>query len=94
MDLFQGQALAWYRSVRSSINSWEELVAALRRDFLPPDLDVHIAYMQNLFGRLSEIPTENVQLKTIRKNSLPAFQDHLAVLAPMSVQYVILESSF
>lgn len=39
IELFEGPAKVWYRSVRRKINSWSEVVAALRKDFLPKDSD-------------------------------------------------------
>lgn len=39
IELFEGPAKVWYRSVRTGLNSWKELVTALRRDFLPKDSD-------------------------------------------------------
>lgn len=39
VDLFTGDAIAWYRSIKSRVHSWEELVGALRVDFLPADFD-------------------------------------------------------
>ena len=38
-DLFTGQAHVWFSSVKSTLRSWDDLVAALRRDFLPTDYD-------------------------------------------------------
>lgn len=38
-DLFVGDALIWFRSMRKSVTTWRELVWALRVDFLPTDHD-------------------------------------------------------
>lgn len=38
-DLFTGKALIWFRSVRSRISSWPELVVELKRQFLPPNFN-------------------------------------------------------
>uniref|UniRef100_A0A6P7GSF2 Uncharacterized protein LOC114345855 n=1 Tax=Diabrotica virgifera virgifera TaxID=50390 RepID=A0A6P7GSF2_DIAVI len=42
-DLFDGNAAIWYRSVRNTVNSWNELITLLKTAFLPPD------YNDNLF---------------------------------------------
>ena len=103
-DLFQGQALVWFRSVKSSVHTWDALVKALRRDFLPPDYDeelwreirnrtqgqqervtFYVAAMLNLFSRLSERPTEEVQLRTIKRNLRPNFQTQIALTDARSV---------
>lgn len=39
VDLFSGPALIRFRSIRSSVTTWEQLESALRRDFLPSDYD-------------------------------------------------------
>lgn len=39
VDLFGGAALVWFRSVRRRIQSWEELVDELRKQFQPSDYD-------------------------------------------------------
>ena len=39
VDLFDGKALLWYRSIKPSVSSWDQLIQALKRDFLPPDYD-------------------------------------------------------
>lgn len=39
IDLFSGAGLAWYRSIKSKVNSWDDLVKALKQDFLPEDYD-------------------------------------------------------
>lgn len=39
VDLFTGDAVAWYRSVKNKVSSWDELLRALKTDFLPPDFD-------------------------------------------------------
>lgn len=39
IDLFSGDALAWYRSVKNRVTDWEDLVQTLKLDFLPPDFD-------------------------------------------------------
>lgn len=39
VDLFQGTALVWFRSMRRRINSWDELTVELRKQFQPSDYD-------------------------------------------------------
>lgn len=39
IELFTGQALVWYRYARSKVNSWDELVSLLKKDFLSPRHD-------------------------------------------------------
>lgn len=39
IDLFSGQALLWFRNIKSHISNWEELVHNLRKDFLPVDYE-------------------------------------------------------
>lgn len=34
-DLFKGSALTWYHSIKFSLNSWDDLVQRLKKDFLP-----------------------------------------------------------
>lgn len=39
IELFSGDALAWFRSIKHSVFNWETLVARLKSDFLPPHID-------------------------------------------------------
>lgn len=39
VDLFEGKALLWYRSVRDTAKNWQALVSLLKRSFLPSDYD-------------------------------------------------------
>lgn len=39
VDLFTGQGILWYRSIRDTVTDWDSLAAALKQDFLPPDYD-------------------------------------------------------
>lgn len=39
VDLFEGQALIWFRSIRNRVHGWPELVKQLRLNFLPLDYD-------------------------------------------------------
>ncbi|KAH0822302.1 hypothetical protein GEV33_000489 [Tenebrio molitor] len=41
-DLFTEPALTWYRSVRDTVGSWNQLVTLLKTNFLPSDYDVTI----------------------------------------------------
>lgn len=41
-ELFTDVALVWYRSIRDSVSSWEELKQELLDEFLPPDFDYHL----------------------------------------------------
>lgn len=38
-DLFSGNALLWFRSIRSSLKDWDSLVTAIKSQFLPLDYD-------------------------------------------------------
>lgn len=42
VELFEGQALLWFRSVRNDISSWEELKVMLRSEFLPLDFEENL----------------------------------------------------
>jgi hypothetical protein len=37
IDLFEGRALTWYRSIRRQASDWKSLVGLLRKQFQPPD---------------------------------------------------------
>lgn len=39
IDLFEGQALIWFRSIRNRVRSWEEIVRLLKKHYLPSDYD-------------------------------------------------------
>ena len=45
-EFFTDRAKTWFRSVKSSIDSWEELKIALRKEFLPLD------YYENLWEEI------------------------------------------
>lgn len=47
-DLFTGQALLWYRSIRSRVRNWSQLVLELRLQFLPED------YNDRLFEEIKQ----------------------------------------
>ncbi|KAF2905912.1 hypothetical protein ILUMI_00262 [Ignelater luminosus] len=42
IELFRGDALIWYRSIRDTVNSWAELVRELLKAFLPCDCEQNI----------------------------------------------------
>lgn len=39
VDLFIGKALLWFRAIRVTIGTWQELVRELKEEFLPPNYD-------------------------------------------------------
>lgn len=41
-EIFTGDAIHWYRSIRDSISTWNELTVSLRRDFGPSDFDYRL----------------------------------------------------
>lgn len=42
VELFSGNALLWFRSIRSTVQDWDSLVALLKSEFLPTDYVDHI----------------------------------------------------
>lgn len=42
IDLFTGPALIWFRSIRDSVATWDELVTLLRREFQPYDYEYRL----------------------------------------------------
>lgn len=42
VDLFTGPALMWYRSIKDSVHSWDELEGLMKTVFLPRDYDEHL----------------------------------------------------
>jgi hypothetical protein len=54
-DLFTEPALTWYRSVRDTVGSWNQLVTLLKTNFLPSDYDETIwETLQSRFQRSDE----------------------------------------
>lgn len=39
VDLFCGNALLWFRSIRNEVRDWDSLVVKLKEQFLPPDYE-------------------------------------------------------
>lgn len=39
IDLFEGPALSWYKSIRRDVDSWDEIVNLLREEFEPEDYE-------------------------------------------------------
>ena len=55
VDLFSGNALIWYRSVRDRLSDWNSLEKSLKKDFLPSDYDdVLWAQIRQRFQRNDE----------------------------------------
>jgi hypothetical protein len=42
IELVEGKAFTWYRSVKSSVLNWEDLKTKLKNDFLPPNYEDEI----------------------------------------------------
>lgn len=42
VDIFKGTALLWYRAIKPSVHSWDQLVELLEKEFLPSHLDFTI----------------------------------------------------
>lgn len=58
-EMFTGNALHWYRNVRKSIKSWDELVVLLKQDFDPVDYDYRL--MSEIQNR-TQGETENITI--------------------------------
>lgn len=43
IDVFVGDALHWYRSIRDRVQNWRHLIACLKEDFDTPDYDYQMA---------------------------------------------------
>lgn len=56
-ELFEGDVLCWYRSIRSEVTSWSELKQSLLAEYLPYDFDRRL--MQEIRSR-TQGPTENI----------------------------------
>lgn len=59
VDLFSGNALLWFRSIRSSVQDWDSLVALLKYEFLPADYVDHV--WEKLRNRV-QLPSEPIHI--------------------------------
>src|SRR3978361_855255 len=54
VDLFKNNALLWFRSIKSTVSSWDGLIEALKKEFLPSSLDFdtweHIRSRKQMFN--------------------------------------------
>lgn len=66
-DLFRGDVKIWYRQNRSLVASWDELVALLKRRFLPSNYDSEIKI---LLDKAYQQPKENVSIFIARLETL------------------------
>lgn len=67
VDLFTDTALFWYRNIKKEVQTWSELVACLKRDFLPVD------YEDDLLAEIrarTQGPSENVTFYIIAVEAL------------------------
>lgn len=42
IDIFTGNALIWFRSIKTRVTTWDELLGLLKKEFLPTNLDFKI----------------------------------------------------
>lgn len=66
-ELFTGDALHWYRSVSSSVNSWDELVTLLKEDFSHFDHDYRL--MSEIRNR-TQGDSENITIYLAKMSEL------------------------
>lgn len=91
-ELFEGEALVYYRAVKSLVDDWKELIAIFRDEFFrdgdrkifeqikgrtqgeTETIAIYVAYMQNLFNRLSFSVDEKVKLELIKDRIRPEYR--------------------
>ncbi|CAH2095716.1 unnamed protein product [Euphydryas editha] len=66
-ELFTGDALHWYRSIGSSVNSWDELVTLLKEDFSHFDHDYRL--MSEIRNR-TQGDSENITIYLAKMSEL------------------------
>ncbi|KAK9678909.1 Retrotransposon gag protein [Popillia japonica] len=59
LDLFEGNALKWYRGIRQTVHSWNDLVKKLKEDFLPADYEDKLL---DEVRRRSQAPDETISV--------------------------------
>lgn len=42
IELFEGEALVWYRSIKSRVRSWDDIVRLLREEYVPADYELEL----------------------------------------------------
>lgn len=108
VELFEGKALIYYRSLKHKINDWDTLCNVFKEEFLPRDYNeklweqiksrtqgekesiaIYVAYMTNIFNRLSIKVDESIKLKILRKNILPFYQNQLGLIDISSTDELI-----
>lgn len=108
VELFEGKALVYYRSLKDKITDWNTLCEYFRDEFLPRDFNekiweqiksrtqgdkesiaIYVAFMNNLFSRLTVQVDESVKLKILRKNILPFYQNQLLLVDVHSIDDLI-----
>lgn len=66
---------------------WEQIKQRTQGD--RESIGIYIAYMNNLFNRLSTPVSEDVKLKIILKNILPYYQTHLTLVKIDSLEHLV-----
>lgn len=94
-ELFEGQALVYFRAIREKAKDWDTLRNLFREEFFrdgnkkiweqiksrtqgaDESIAIYIAYMINLFNRLSIPVEESIKLDIIRERIRPEYQQKL-----------------
>lgn len=82
VELFVGDALVWFRAIRHSVRTWDELEASLKTNFLPYDYETKlwseirrrsqgaeekvVVYIAVLENLFNKLPTKPSELERIR----------------------------
>lgn len=93
VDLLDGRALTWFRSVRSTFGSWREFIEGLRREFLPLDYEFELwkeirARVQGVNERIGEFFSCMINLFN-RLPTAPSEAEKLAILRRNIAPYFI-----
>lgn len=93
VELLNGSALVWYRSVRDRLRTWDDFVEQLRRDFLPCDYEHDLwaeirARKQGTNERVSEYVAAMLNLFS-RLPKTPLESEKLAILSRNIAPYYI-----
>lgn len=93
IDVLQGSALIWYRSIKAEVSSWNDFVKRLREEYLPFDYETELwnEIRNRIQGPKERVGNYFACMKNLfaRLPQLPSEQQKLAVLRRNILPYYI-----